>query len=278
MSENNFRYQNHFRKKLHTIIFGTDTKAGKLFDVILLYAILMSIIIVMVESVEKINIQYAAELRTLEWIFTIFFTVEYVLRLYSSTKPLKYAFSFLGIIDLLALIPTYMTIFIPGAQFLIVVRAVRLLRVFRVMKLTRYLGEANVLGQALWNSRRKIIVFLGAVMSIVIISGTVMYVIEGAENGFNSIPLSIYWAVVTLTTVGYGDIAPQTTIGQTFSVILMLTGYAIIAVPTGIVTTEIRITEKENHDKQPENCLKCDRSDHDGDADFCKFCGIKIVP
>lgn len=273
-----FKYLHDLRLKLHVIIFGTDTKKGKLFDVVLLYAILFSIIIVMLESVKEINDKYQTILNTLEWISTIFFTIEYFFRLFCSYKPRKYAFSFLGIIDLISIIPTYLTIFTPGAQFLVVIRSVRLLRVFRVFKMSSYMGEANTLGQALISSRRKITVFLGVVLSIVVISGTMMYVIEGPENGFKSIPLSIYWAVVTLTTVGYGDIAPHTIIGQTFSVILMLLGYAIIAVPTGIVTSEMtnKMSKKIEEQTAKLLCVNCRKTDHETDAIFCKFCGKKL--
>ncbi|MGB3466787.1 MAG: ion transporter [Cyclobacteriaceae bacterium] len=272
-----FRYLHQLRLRLHIIIFGTDTRAGKLFDVVLLYAILLSIIVVMLESVREINEQYDTLLSGLEWAFTIFFSIEYLLRLFCSFRPRKYAFSFLGIIDLLAILPTYLTIFAPGVQFLVVIRSVRLLRVFRVLQMSNYMGEATLLGQALINSQRKIIVFLGVVLSIVVISGTLMYIIEGPSNGFKSIPLSIYWAVVTLTTVGYGDIAPQTIVGQTFSVILMLLGYAIIAVPTGIVTSEITHTNRDDKEKDELECSLCLTKGHDRDAVFCKFCGAKFV-
>lgn len=272
-----FKYLHDLRLKLHIIIFGTDTKGGKLFDVVLLYAILFSIIIVMLESVKEINNKYQTILNSLEWISTIFFTIEYILRLFCSFKTRKYAFSFLGIIDLLSIIPTYLTIFAPGAQFMVVIRSIRLLRVFRVFQMSSYMGEANMLGQALISSQRKIIVFLGVVLSIVVISGTMMFVIEGPANGFKSIPLSIYWAVVTLTTVGYGDIAPQTIIGQTFSVILMLLGYAIIAVPTGIVTSEMTSTKNNHNNDEVLPCVNCKKSDHETDAIFCKFCGKKFA-
>ena len=272
----NFKYLKTFRNKLHIVIFGTDTRAGKLFDIVLLYGILISIIIVMLESVKEISEHYNDELRALEWAFTIIFTLEYAARVFTSPKPSQYMTGFFGIIDLLAIIPTYLTIFLPGSQYLVVIRAIRLLRVFRVLKLTRYVGESKVLGQALWSSRRKIVVFLGAVMSLVVISGTVMYVVEGAENGFTSIPRSIYWAVVTITTVGYGDIAPQTIVGQAFAAVLMLTGYAIIAVPTGIVTSELAIMEKEKSEKSEKVCTNCDTS-NEPDANYCKSCGLRLI-
>ena len=273
-TEYEFGFMSGLRNKLHIIIFGTDTKAGRLFDIILLYAILISIIIVMLESVREISTHYNTELKFLEWTFTVLFTLEYLARILTSPKPSKYIFGFFGVIDLLSIIPTYLTIFIPGSQYLIVIRGIRLLRVFRVLKLTRYMGESKILGQALWSSRRKIIVFLGVVLSLVVISGTMMYVIEGAQNGFTSIPRSIYWAVVTITTVGYGDIAPQTVVGQFFAMVLMLTGYAIIAVPTGIVTSEITMLEKEASDRK--RCTEC-KSENDRDATFCKRCGKKLI-
>lgn len=268
-----FKYMHETRTRLHVIIFGTDTRAGKLFDVILLYAILFSIIIVMLESVKEINERFHTILDILEWISTIFFTIEYILRLFCSHRPFRYARSFLGIIDLLSLLPSYLTFFVHGAQFLVVIRSIRLLRVFRIFKMSTYMGEANILGQALINSRRKIIVFLGVVVSIVVISGTLMYVIEGPDNGFKSIPLSIYWAVVTLTTVGYGDIAPHTIVGQTFSVVLMLLGYAIIAVPTGIVTAEITEAKLERR------CHECgEKLPNLKNSKFCPYCGCSTVP
>ncbi len=271
-----FKFLSDIRHRLHIVIFGTDTRAGKLFDVVLLYAILVSIIVVMLESVKEISEHYNTELRLLEWVFTVIFTLEYVSRLLVAKQPGKYVTSFFGIIDLLAIIPSYLTILLPGTQYLLIIRAIRLLRVFRVLKLTRYIGESRVLGQALWSSRQKIIVFLGAVTSVVIISGTIMYVVEGAQNGFTSIPRSIYWAVVTLTTVGYGDIAPQTVIGQTFAMILMLTGYAIIAVPTGIVTSEITLIEREKRQSLKQVCSYCS-TENEEDANYCKSCGEELI-
>ncbi len=280
MSKKRFGYRSKFlselRHRAHIIIFGTSTKAGKMFDVMLLYAILISIVVVMLESVKEISDLFNEELRILEWIFTVIFTLEYAVRLFVAKKPRNYAFGFFGIVDLLAIIPSYLTILLPGTQYLLVIRAIRLLRVFRVLKLSRYMGESQILGQALWASRRKIIVFLGAVSSIVLISGTIMYVVEGGDNGFTSIPRSIYWAVVTLTTVGYGDIAPQTVIGQTFSIILMLTGYAIIAVPTGIVTSEMTVMERERREAVKQVCNHCGTRNEE-DANYCKSCGHELI-
>ncbi len=232
----------------------------------------------MAESVEEIALQFGWELFILEWIFTILFTMEYALRVFVSHRPKSYIFSVLGIIDLLALLPTYLSLFISGTQYLMVIRALRLLRVFRILKLSRYLGEAKILADALDSSRKKISVFLVAVVALVIILGTVMYMVEGGQNGFTSIPRSIYWAIVTITTVGYGDIAPQTVLGQSIAALLMLTGYAIIAVPTGIVTSEL--TAKGRYDQKPKTnnlvCPNCDHFHHDDDAKFCKNCGSHL--
>lgn len=263
--------------KLEEIVFGTDTPAGRLFDVVLLWFIIGSIGVVMLESVSEVKEQYDEVLNVFEWTFTIFFTLEYFLRLWISKKPLEYARSFFGIIDLAATLPTYLAMLFSGGSYLIVIRAIRLLRVFRILKLTRQIKEAQVLIRALIASRYKIFVFLGAVVTLVVIMGTLMYMIEGGENGFTSIPRSIYWAIVTITTVGYGDIAPQTVIGQSFAAILMLLGYAIIAVPTGIVTAEIAVgetiqQERKNNDKY-KSCKNCDTNDHELNASFCKYCG-----
>ena len=266
--------KHHWRKRLFVIIFGTETPAGKAFDVALLWAILLSILAVMLESVNTIEMRYGNFLRTIEWIFTGIFTLEYLARIISIQKPVRYMLSFYGIIDLLALIPTYLTLFLVGGQYLLVVRALRLLRVFRIFKLSRYMGEAGTLRKAMQNSRHKITVFLGVVFAIVVITGTLMYMIEGGENGFTSIPRSIYWAIVTLTTVGYGDIAPQTVIGQFLASLIMIMGYAIIAVPTGIVTAEIAYADRR--EKLKNQCEHCGATGHDNDARFCKNCGAKL--
>ncbi|GAB4244210.1 MAG: ion transporter [Ekhidna sp.] len=277
MSEQALKYFPRLRKKLYIIVFGTDTPAGKLFDVILLWAIVLSVVAVMLESVNEIKAEFAQFFFTLEWTLTILFTIEYVLRLSISAQPKKYAFSFLGIIDLLALLPSYLTLVISGGSYLVVIRSIRLLRVFRILKLGRYLREASVLGNALLASRHKILVFLGAVCTLVLISGTLMYMIEGADSGFTSIPRSIYWAIVTVTTVGYGDIAPQTVLGQTVASALMLLGYAIIAVPTGIVTSEMVQAETEKkREEEKRSCGQCGLKQHERDAGFCKRCGSKL--
>lgn len=261
------------KKRLYEIVFEADTPAGKLFDVILLAVILLSVLLVMLESVSSIAIKYLDVLRTLEWIITIVFTIEYLLRILIVQKPLKYIFSFFGIIDFLSILPTYLSLIILGSQSLIVIRMLRLLRIFRILKLTRYTQAGRLLVRALWSSREKISVFLFFVLIIVVIMGTAMYLIEGETNGFSSIPLSIYWAIVTLTTVGYGDISPVTPLGQLMASVIMILGYAIIAVPTGIITAEIiRPTPSKN----TQVCHKCLYDKHDDDAMFCKMCGEKL--
>ena len=270
-----FKYLPRLRSRLHIIVFGTDTPAGKLFDIVLLWAILLSVMVVMLESVSELKAEYYHIFFAVEWGFTILFTIEYLLRLFISEKPGKYAFSFLGLVDLLATIPTYLALFIVGGNYLVVIRSIRLLRIFRILKLGRYLREASVLSNALIASRHKIMVFLGAVITLVLITGTLMYMIEGADSGFSSIPRSIYWAIVTVTTVGYGDIAPATVLGQIAASILMLMGYAIIAVPTGIVTSEIKNAEREirKAEESEKSCSGCGHKAHDIDASHCKMCG-----
>jgi len=264
----------NIRAKLHEIIFEADTPGGKTFDIILMITIILSVIAVLLESVSGIREQYGTWLHTFEWIVTILFTIEYCLRLYCVGKPLRYATSFYGIIDLMAIIPTYLSLFVIGAQSLIVIRALRLLRVFRVLKLVHFVGEARELGTALRASARKIIIFLGAVLTIVVIVGALIYLIEGEEHGFNSIPESIYWAIVTMTTVGYGDIAPQTPLGKFLAAAIMILGYGIIAVPTGIVTVEIAGASRGRVSTQ--SCPQCASEGHDIDAVYCKYCGARI--
>ena len=268
-----------WRQQLYIIVFEADTFLGKLFDVVLLIGILLSVLAVMLESVTSIRQEYGEELYILEWVFTILFTVEYLLRIYISHQPKKYIFSFYGIIDLLSVLPTYLSVFIIGAQSFLVIRSIRLLRVFRVLKMVRYLGEASTLMTALRASRAKIIVFIGAVFSLTVILGTIMYMIEGGENGFSSIPKSIYWAVVTLTTVGYGDIAPATTLGQIVATAIMILGYGIIAVPTGIVSAEIT-QQSQIADNQKRTdvtyCDECGAMAKRADAKYCHNCGNKL--
>ncbi len=273
-----------WRKRVHTIIFEADTPAGKLFDVLLLIAIVISIIAVMLETVKEINQDWKYELRVLEWVITVFFTLEYIARIISVQNPLKYIFSFYGVVDLLSILPTFVGVFIADASTLRVIRVVRLLRVFRIFKLGRYLREAEMLRKALSASRWKISVFFGVIISICIIVGTLMYIIEGDHTGdgnhggFTSIPRSIYWAIVTMTTVGYGDISPATPLGQTLSSFIMLLGYAILAVPTGIVSVgfsnELKNqTNQRNDHLSGKACDNCSKEGHDTDALFCKYCG-----
>jgi voltage-gated potassium channel len=261
------------KDKLYEIIFEADTRAGKLFDVALIFLILTSILLVMLDSMQTISDQYRHILRISEWIITLTFTVEYLLRIYIVHKPWRYITSFYGIIDLLAIIPTYLGLIVAGGQGLIVIRAIRLLRVFRILKLTRYTRAGRFLVVAMVRSREKIFIFLFFVLTLVVIFGTIMYIVEGPEHGFTSIPTSIYWAIVTLTTVGYGDISPSTGFGQFLASLIMITGYAIIAVPTGIVTSEMLSAKITSNTQVCSNCL-IDR--HDDDALFCKKCGHSL--
>ncbi len=264
------------RNKIFVIIFGTDTRTGKTFDVILLWMIIVSVIVVVLESVSTLQEAHKHVFITSEWFFTIAFTLEYLLRIYSSPRPLKYMTSFFGIVDLLAILPTYMGLIFDHTTFLLTIRALRLLRMFRVFKLGRYVKEAALLARALQQSFRKIIIFLGAVLTLVLILGSMLYLIEGEENGFTSIPQSIYWAIVTITTVGYGDIAPATVLGKILASVAMLTGYSIIAVPTGIITFEIGKAAKSGPDNRQDSCNSCGHNPHDKDARFCKICGTKL--
>lgn len=258
--------------RLYHIIFGTDTQFGRLFDVVLLWAILISITIVILESLKPLRIEYSAFFVYTEWFFTLLFTIEYFTRIWVSPKPFKYIFSFLGLVDLLSIIPTYLSLAFAGTHYLIVIRAIRLLRVFRILKLNYFLNQGELIAMALKVSLRKISVFMFAILNVVIIIGATMYVIEGEANGFDSIPRSIYWAIVTITTVGYGDISPQTSLGQFMSSIIMLIGYAIIAVPTGIVSSEI--TKQRYSEKLP-RCKQCNREVNLDDT-FCSHCGTKL--
>ncbi len=262
-----------FRAHLETIIFEADTPLGKLFDVALLWTIVLSIALVMLESVPSIRAEYGTLLRGLEWLFTGLFTLEYFARLYSAKRPLHYAGSFFGVVDLLAIIPGYLSLLVIGSQYLLAIRALRLLRIFRVLKLSRYLGEASVLTGALRASRYKIAVFLLTVMTLVVIMGSIMHLVEGPKNGFTSIPISVYWAIVTLTTVGYGDISPQTPLGRVISSALMIVGFGIIAVPTGIVTAELT-RASQNAAKR---CEACGLETHEADAAFCRRCGTPMI-
>ncbi len=264
--------ENNLKSTLENIIFYADTKAGKAYDIVLIITIILSVITVMVDSVSYINKQYGHTLQIIEWFFTILFTIDYIIRLLCVGNPFRYARSFFGIIDLLGVIPTYLSLVFPGSRFLITIRFLRILRIFRVLKLFSYLREGRLLLQILNNSKQKIIVFLFTVISLTVVLGSLMYVIEGASNGFTSIPASIYWAIVTLTTVGYGDISPVTPIGQTLAAIIMLLGYSIIVIPTGLLTAIITLSFFKS--KTP--CTHCNKKGQDIDAIYCKYCGELI--
>lgn len=264
----------NWQTALHEIIFEADTRGGKLFDVLLILTIVLSVIVVMLDSVIEIRKDFGSYLYCLEWLFTLMFTIEYVLRLICVGRPIRYATSFFGVVDLLAILPTFLSQIIPGSQFLLVIRILRVLRIFRVFKLVQYLSAAQLLRQALHASRVKIAVFLFTVLNAVVIFGSLMYIIEGAKNGFTSIPRSIYWAIVTLTTVGYGDISPQTSLGQAIAAIIMILGYGIIAVPTGIVTVALSRTGDKKVTTQV--CPECSAEGHDSDAVYCKYCSAKL--
>lgn len=278
MTKNEPAKNKGWRARWYEIIFEADTPAGKLFDVILLIAILGSLVSIMLESVEGLYLRNKEVFKYLEWGFTALFTLEYIMRIIVVRRSRYYIFSFYGIIDLLSILPTYLAFVLSGAHYFMVIRSIRLIRVFRVLKMVHFLGEANMLGKALKASRVKITVFLVVVMCAVFIMGTLMYMVEGRENGFTSIPTSIYWCIVTLTTVGYGDIAPQTTLGQIIASIIMILGYGIIAVPTGIVTSEMsKIQGSPNKDENTtRRCPACNERITDADANFCKNCGNEL--
>jgi voltage-gated potassium channel len=264
----------HWRSVLHEVVFEAETPTGKGFDVALIWCIILSVTAVVLESVASIRARYGNLLYFIEWFFTVLFTFEYVLRLLAVRKPLRYATSFFGVVDLLAIVPTYLSVFLTGSQYLLTIRILRLLRIFRIFKLTEYLSEANVISSALRASRRKISVFLLAVFSLVVIIGSLMYVVEGEEHGFTDIPTSIYWAIVTLTTVGYGDLSPKTALGKTLASVVMILGYGVIAVPTGIVTVELSNAARKPATTQA--CPACSEQGHDIDALFCKYCGASL--
>ena len=266
--------QSPARQRVHEVIFEADTPAGKFFDVLLLWTIVISTAAVMLESVESIRADHGRLFTIIEWVVTIFFSIEYLLRLWCVRSPMRYARSFFGVIDLLAIIPTYLTLVFPGAHSLMVIRAVRLLRMFRVLKLAHFVSQAETLVRALRASRVKITVFLFAVLNLTVILGAVMYLVEGPEHGFTSIPAGMYWAIVTMTTVGYGDITPGTDLGKFISAFVMVIGYGIIAVPTGIVSVEIARAVKPTITTQA--CPTCTREGHDPDAVHCKHCGARL--
>lgn len=263
-----------WRRSLHRVIFEADTPMGKAFDLGLIVAIVLSVITVILESVGSIRAKWVWELHLIEWVFTILFTLEYIMRLICLDRPMRYVFSFYGLVDLISFLPTYLSAILPGAQYFLSVRVLRVLRIFRILKLMKYVGESDLLVRAMWASSKKIVVFFSSILIMITVLGSLMYVVEGEENGFTSIPISMYWAVVTLTTVGYGDISPQTALGKSFASLVMLSGYAIIAVPTGIVTVEF---SKAFRQLSPTySCPGCGAEGHDDDALFCKKCGHEL--
>lgn len=265
-----------WRVNLHEVIFEAETPLGRVFDVVLIACIVVSVMVVMLDSVKVYRVSWGSYFVILEWGFTLLFTVEYLLRLISVSRPLAYARSFFGVVDLMAILPTYLSLIIPGSQYLLVIRLLRVLRIFRVLKIVQYVGEANLLMQALRASQRKITVFMFTVITLSIVFGSIIYVVEDEKDGFTSIPRCVYWAIVTLTTVGYGDISPKTDLGQTISAIIMILGYGIIAVPTGIVTAELAQWGRQNAPVSTEVCPACGGEGHDVDAVYCKHCGEKL--
>ena len=263
-----------WRRKLYVVIFESDTPAGLLFDQALLIAILASVTVVMLDSMEPFRSRYHPVLGALEWFFTVLFTIEYAARLACVERPSRYARSFFGVVDVVSFLPTYLAVFVPQLHALIDVRVLRMLRVFRILKLTKYLAEYQLLGSALRNSRRKIAVFLSTVVMIVVTLGTVMYVVEGPANGFTSIPIAIYWAITTMTTVGFGDIVPHTHVGRFIASVMMLMGWGVLAVPTGIVTAEM--TSQRLRAITGRGCPQCGAGDHVSDARFCRVCGTRL--
>jgi len=263
-----------FRKRLYIVVFEADTRAGRLFDVALIWFILASVVSVMLGSVAAIAVKYGDILHSLEWFFTAVFSLEFILRMWCADRPLKYATSFFGIVDVLAIMPTYISLFVPGSQYLLVIRILRVLRIFRVLKLVQFIAEAQFMMHAFKSSGRKLAVFFATVITLVVIFGSVMYIVEGEAHGFSSIPRSIYWAIVTMTTVGYGDISPETALGQAIASVVMLLGFTIIAVPTGIVTAELSRTRAVH--KMTQLCTGCETTDHDIDAKYCKRCGGQL--
>jgi len=266
-----------WRLRLYTIIFEADTVAGRRFDLTLIAAILASILVVMLDSVHDINQRHARVIDVLEWAFTLLFTAEYIARLACVRHPLRYAFSFFGIIDLLSVLPTYLAFFVPEVHSLLDVRILRLIRIFRILKLTSYVQEYQTLTGAVRASQRKIMVFLSIVLMVVLVMGTIMYVVEGPTHGFTSIPKSMYWAVVTMTTVGYGDMAPQTDLGKAIASVMMLIGWGVLAVPTGIVTAEMT-TQRLSRVVTTRTCHNCLSEGHEPGAHYCKDCGAKLPP
>lgn len=264
-----------WRSRLHDVIFEADTPLGKAFDIVLLAAILLSVAVVVLDSVSSVKARFHQELVAIEWLLTVLFTLEYFLRLCAVRRPIRYVLSFYGVVDLLSILPTYISLFYGGAQAMLIVRTLRLLRIFRIFKLARYVTEMSAMARALRATRQKIAVFLFVLATMVLIMGTALYVIEGHENpGFSSIPLSVYWAIVTVTTVGYGDIAPQTHVGRALAAVAMLLGYSLIIIPTGVFTSELVQAARRKVSSQ--HCPECSREGHEADAVFCKFCGGRL--
>ena len=270
----NIESESPLKRQLRLIIFGTDTPAGRYFDIGLMLCIVLSVGLVFLDTVEMFHREYGQIIRVLEWIFTVIFTIEYGLRLYCATHPVLYARSFYGVVDLLSILPTYLALLVPGANFTLVIRILRLFRIFRVLKLLRYLSEGNVLLKAMMQSSRKVFLFFFSVSLIVMVLSAVMYVVEGPDNGFSSIPQSVYWTIVTITTVGYGDITPKTGLGQAIAACTMLIGYSIIAIPTGILTAEISHEVRRHRDLR--SCNQCHKTGHDLDAMYCSRCGCEL--
>ncbi|MEW6703919.1 MAG: ion transporter [Pseudomonadota bacterium] len=264
-----------WRRALHRVVFESDTHAGRIFDIVVIAAIVLSVAVVIVDSVEGLLREHRPALDAAEWLFTVLFTVEYLARLVSVQRPLRYATSFYGVIDLLSVLPTYLAVFVPDAHLLIDVRILRLLRVFRIFRLTAYMFEFRALGRALAASRRKILVFLSFVLMVVLVMGTLMYVVEGPANGFTSIPIAMYWAVTTMTTVGFGDITPKTDLGRLIASAMMLLGWGVLAVPTGIVTAEMTAQRRWPAERSW-RCRGCGAEGHAEDAAFCRVCGVKL--
>jgi len=267
-----------WRLHLFVIVFESDTRAGRLFDLALMCLIVLSVIAVMLDSVASVNTQWGPLFDVLEWLFTVFFTIEYVLRLVCVRHPLRYVRSTLGVIDILAIAPTWLALLFPGLQMLIVVRVLRMLRIFRILKLGAYIEEFSDLRDALMHSRRKIAAFISFVLVVVIVMGTLMYVVEGPENGFTSVPASVYWAITTMTTVGFGDITPKTNIGRFIASIMMLIGWGTLAVPTGIVTAEYTARRTGTPAPTARGCPNCLSANHAATAKFCQDCGAKLPP
>ncbi|GGY87442.1 MAG: voltage-gated potassium channel [Shewanella sp.] len=274
MTKHQQQHDSPLQQRLRTIIFGTDTVAGRTFDIALIVCIICSVALVFLNTVQSVNQRFGSLILGLEWFFTVVFTVEYGLRLYSSTNSWKYARSFYGLVDLLSVLPSYLALFVPGANLTLVIRVLRLFRIFRVLKLLRYLSEGNMLLRAMLLSSRKVFIFFFSVSLIIMVLGAVMYVVEGPENGFSSIPKSVYWTIVTITTVGYGDITPKTGLGQTIAAFTMLLGYSIIAIPTGILTAEIG--QEMGRVRDLRRCANCLKTGHEHQAKYCSRCGSEL--